>query len=584
MSNTVGTRCAAIVDAYSTTSNELVPLLAKYGITCIHIQSEPEVRTAELPGYNPRLFDTNIVYQGNVGDTAAELDSYAPEFVLAGSESGVALADELSERLQLPSNGIELSSARRDKAIMAETLRKSGLAAPVTREVRSVDEAVAAAEAIEGWPIVLKPVNSASSDGLHFCDDIESVRKAAGSILGTVNLLGSVNDTILVQQLLLGQQYFINTVSRDGRHYVAEIWCDEWQRVPGAGVVCVRETLVPFEGEIQAQVCRYVEACLDALGVEVGPAYSEVMLTEEGPVLIECGARMIGWVDNAAIVAALGDSQVSWTATCYADPEEFARKAASAYRIRKHTSAVLLINHHKGRVRDLRGLERIATLPTFFSQSHTPAVGEIVRPTIDLRSTCGMIYLVSDNVQEIERDYQVIRHLEASTQLFGLDPIDGQSTGIPGGASEDEWISPAHDGLLTQEELDKLVDNAPKCGAMRSSIHGYGLGAREAIRQGEVVIDFGDPTLFYEIPVAELEEWRLLGGKFTALSSEMGLISDRLTKYSLMNHCRTPNCEIDVARRVIFASRDIQKGEEVTIDYRLEPMPPLAKPYFEAWL
>ncbi|UFX44293.1 MULTISPECIES: hypothetical protein [Bradyrhizobium] len=55
------------------------------------------------------------------------------EFVIAGCETGVELANLLSERLGLPSNGTALSAARRDKARLADALGAAGV-----RSIRQV--------------------------------------------------------------------------------------------------------------------------------------------------------------------------------------------------------------------------------------------------------------------------------------------------------------------------------------------------------------------------------------------------------------------------------------------------------------
>ena len=48
---------------------------------------------------------------------------------MAGAETGVALADELSEHLQLRSNGTAQSEARRNKYLMGEAVRDAGIRA-----------------------------------------------------------------------------------------------------------------------------------------------------------------------------------------------------------------------------------------------------------------------------------------------------------------------------------------------------------------------------------------------------------------------------------------------------------------------
>lgn len=61
------------------------------------------------------------------------------------------------------------------------------------------------------------------------------------------------------------------------------------------------------------------------------------------------------------------------------------------------------------------------------------------------------------------------------------------------------------DGWLREADLLSLIDNAPKCVAGRSKLHGFGLIARVPIAAGEVVVDFGDARLFSEVPASALE-------------------------------------------------------------------------------
>jgi hypothetical protein len=59
--------------------------------------------------------------------------------VIAGSEPGVELADKLSHRLRLRTNGEELSAARRNKYLMGEAVRAAGIRA-VKQQVKSQEE------------------------------------------------------------------------------------------------------------------------------------------------------------------------------------------------------------------------------------------------------------------------------------------------------------------------------------------------------------------------------------------------------------------------------------------------------------
>ena len=117
---------AVVVDAYSTGAR-LAPRFAAAGLPVVHVQS-----SARLPDFYARAFRAgdfveNVVHEGDLEATAARLAAHEPAFVVVGAEPGVPLADALSERLGLPSNGSAQSAARRDKNAMSEALRDAGL-------------------------------------------------------------------------------------------------------------------------------------------------------------------------------------------------------------------------------------------------------------------------------------------------------------------------------------------------------------------------------------------------------------------------------------------------------------------------
>lgn len=139
-------------------------------------------------------------------------------------------------------------------------------------------------------------------------------------------------------------------------------------------------------------------------------------------------------------------------------------------------------------------------------------------------------------------------------------------------------------GALSEADLANLVDNAPKCQPGKSTVDGYGLIAAEPIAAREIIIDFSDPQIYRETTFDALESWRLEGGKYTGISEQRCIVSDQMTKYSLLNHSRNPNAITHFKERQVVALRNIQPGEEVTVDYRRESVSPQAKAHIQHFL
>ncbi|AVH63266.1 SET domain-containing protein-lysine N-methyltransferase [Nostoc sp. 'Peltigera membranacea cyanobiont' N6] len=137
--------------------------------------------------------------------------------------------------------------------------------------------------------------------------------------------------------------------------------------------------------------------------------------------------------------------------------------------------------------------------------------------------------------------------------------------------------------MLTPEDIEKFINNAPKSEVRQSGIDGYGLFAKELILEAEQIIDFSFPHFYQEVRYADQTDEFLREGKFIGISEEICLTAEGSTKFAAVNHSRNPNAVVDLEKRQVFALRDIQPNEEITIDVRLEPMSERAK-QFSPWL
>lgn len=130
-----------------------------------------------------------------------------------------------------------LAAARRDKELMMRALRAAGVSCP---DSKSVSTAAALAGFLDGapaYPLVVKPRNSAGTDGCTVCPDRATAEAAFTRVIGERNLIGEVNESVLVQEFLAGNQYVVNTVSMAGRHLLTEVYGERIDRIDGVPVL-----------------------------------------------------------------------------------------------------------------------------------------------------------------------------------------------------------------------------------------------------------------------------------------------------------------------------------------------------------
>ncbi|HYN96958.1 MAG TPA: ATP-grasp domain-containing protein [Pilimelia sp.] len=405
MNDTVG----VVVDAY-TTGNLLPAAFAAHGVRLVHVQAASEISDA-LPGPVLANFADNIVFDGDTLDRLRALD---PVCVVAGQDSGVALADQLSERLGLPSNGSASSPVRRDKYRMIERLRADGL--HCARQFRAADPAdlVRWVKENTAYPVVVKPVRSAGTDRVRVCHDDAAVEAAARAVLAAPDVYGSANSDVLVQSYLPGEEYIVDTVSRDGRRFVCGVWRYHKRLVADGRPVYDRDVLLdPAEAPVD-ELIGYVDRALTSLGIRHGSAHAEVIMTPDGPALVEVGARMNGNMNPAFHDACLGHNQAALTALAYLDPAGFrARYAGRSYAPRQQAMVCNTATDRAGVVAavDSGVVGRIAALPTVHAVVVKLKPGDRLRPTRDLLSAPLRIFLTGPSAG-MAADYAAIQALK----------------------------------------------------------------------------------------------------------------------------------------------------------------------------
>jgi len=125
------------------------------------------------------------------------------------------------------------------------------------------------------------------------------------------------------------------------------------------------------------------------------------------------------------------------------------------------------------------------------------------------------------------------------------------------------------------------IDNIKKGYIADSVIHGLGLFASAEIDKDDILCIFDGQIITWEkyhqikkrlIIELEAPYDTYIFMEWNALDKETLLIRPFRTKYSYINHSRNPNVKIMKYPLRLIALCNIHKDEEITIDYREEPL------------
>jgi biotin carboxylase len=227
---------------------------------------------------------------------AKDLHAIQPiDGVAAGVEFLVIETAYIAEALGLPGLDPEHVADVRDKSKMRARLQAASVPTVRFAKAGTAIDLEYAAKSV-GFPAVIKPLSMAGSVGVVRVDnEIELLAAYEDIVNDKEGWSGYIPGTeALVEQLLVGTEYCVDGyVEQNGTVHVFEYVKVELGPPPHfqeIGYTAYRAEDLAISGVLAS----YITDVVKALNISVGPFHSELMLTSDGPVLIEIANRLPG--------------------------------------------------------------------------------------------------------------------------------------------------------------------------------------------------------------------------------------------------------------------------------------------------
>lgn len=362
----------------------------------------------------------------NIGETTRELYSAAGQLrivaCICGGEAGVDAADLISERLMVRTNGTQgMFAKRRDKKVQQELIKAAGLRS-VRQAAGNKFSDVEAFLRSEHYPVVLKPTDSAGTDGVKLCHNFTEAKEHFYHLFEVEAVNGGYNTEVLCQEFLKGKEYVVDSASRDGEHKTTAVWV--YDKRPANGAAFVYFGMLPIDtASMEAKLLiNYTNLVLDALGMKNGASHAEVILTASGPCLVEMNCRAHGGDGNwRSLARALtgGYSQVEACVDAYLDKKSFqSLPKIPPSPAKAFGEEVILVSYAEGYVIGTPGYDAIKALESFVYLETGVTIGCKVERTVDLLTSLGSAILLHEDEEVVKRDVMKIRDMEKNNQLF----------------------------------------------------------------------------------------------------------------------------------------------------------------------
>lgn len=283
-------------------ANILVNYLRARGVDCYalieldKVSQIPKINTKKRGEFQAKFYKEIFTSE----EQLPPCESRIFDAVLPGSENGVFLAEKLAAKYSLVGNAPTTSSRRRYKDEMQRSLKNAGLNFIPTTTLHSRADVRAALLEWDHYPCVLKPQSSAGGEGVKRCDTREELQQALDSASwGEFSAAWTINDCFLIQPMVQGGEYVVDLVASAGNYFVAAV-C-RYVRSDELGITScdfVKKFTfaLPLASSGSKLLIDYAKLAAKALDITYGAVHMELVLGENGPVMIEAAARMHGTV------------------------------------------------------------------------------------------------------------------------------------------------------------------------------------------------------------------------------------------------------------------------------------------------
>lgn len=269
-----------------------------------------------------------------------------------------------------------------NKFEMRKSLAAHGVPVPNFFCVSSVEEYKKVLAEVR-YPFIVKPADNSGSRGIvkiEEGDDFSQVLEAY-----TYSLASSRNGDVVVEEYMDGSEVSVEALAIDGNVYVIQI-TDKLTTGAPHFVEMGHSQPSNLPDKTIKEIKRITVAANKAIGIENGPSHTEIIITNEGPKIVEIGARLGGDCITTHLVPL--STGVNMVKCCI---KIALGENVDIKQLHNKGAAIRYFAPKPGRVKAILGIEDALKIEGVEQVSIVHGVGERVTEIIDSSSRMGFV-------------------------------------------------------------------------------------------------------------------------------------------------------------------------------------------------
>ncbi len=275
-----------------------------------------------------------------------------------------------------------------NKAFMRDALKKAGVPVPLYFRVKGKEEFRRAIEKVRtaGYKCIVKPADNSGSRGVALLNTEADLDEAYDY---TVQY--SRGGEIVVEEFIEGPEVSVETLAIDGDVHVIQI-TDKVTTGAPYFVEMGHSQPSRLSEETKIRIKEVAIGANKAIGIQNGPSHTEIKVSEDGPKIVELGARLGGdCITTHLVPLSTGVNMVECSIRI-----ALGEKADMKPKWDKG-SAIRYLKTDTGIVKEVRGVERAEAVPGVVQVSIVHGVGEQVGEIKSSADRAGFVIAQSED-------------------------------------------------------------------------------------------------------------------------------------------------------------------------------------------
>lgn len=298
------------------------------------------------------------------------------------------------EKLKLPGITYEAAIKATDKGEMIKAFDKEGVEHPWYYIVEKSSEIDAE---ILSFPCIIKPTDNSGSRGVVLVDSEDELSEAI-----EYSSKNGRSGSVIIEEYMTGLEVSVEVIVLEGNIHILQITD---KMTTGAPYFVETGHTQPgqFTEDIFEEIRDLASRAVKAIGINSGPAHIEMMVTENGPKMIEIGARMGGdCITTHLVPLSTGIDMVKATIELSLGIKpDITPKFNKVSAIRYFTNCV-------GEIKGINGVEEVKSIHEVKEIVIVKNIGDVVGEITNSADRIGYVIYQCDTLSDIEMTHKKV--------------------------------------------------------------------------------------------------------------------------------------------------------------------------------